>query len=431
MAEPAARQNQSSQSPADDEQQQGENITRIEPEKAEQAEAPAAPPQERISSRSRPRRRFRHTLSFFRPLLRLVLMVVLPLIAAFYGAVWWGQSMRYVTTENAYVKADVIAVSADIDGRIIDIQAKENQRVNGGQVLLRIDPRPFLIAISQAKAELKQVATEIEAKRSQYRSGLRELRAHEESVRYLEGEFQRQETLTKRGVGTGARLDEARHELEMAKRDEATAAEKNRTLLAELLGNPDIKVEEHPQYQAALAKVDRAKLDLDYTTILAPSDGIVGNIKLQPGEYIQAGDALFSLVQVDHPWIEANLKETQLTEVVIGQNVSFIVDSYPGVECHGGVASIAPATGAEFSLLPPQNASGNWVKVVQRIPVRIAVGGCSEERPLRAGMTVTVSIDTERDRSLGVMARELVAWLGLEGVVPESWLALLDEKTKT
>jgi len=432
MAESAARQGQTAQTPAGaEEQSQGENVTRIEPDKAEQAEAPAPAPQDKISRRSRPRRRFRHSLSFFRPLLRLVLMVVLPVVAAFYGAIWWGESMRYVTTENAYVKADVIAISADVDGRIIDIQAKENERVHGGQVLLRIDPRPFQIAISESEAELVRVATEIEAMRSDYRSGLREVRAREERVRYLEGEFDRQEKLTQRGVGTGARLDEARHELEMARRERATAEEKNRTLLAELLGRPDIKAEEHPRYQAALAKVDRAKLDLDYTTVLAPADGIVGNIKLQPGEYIEAGDALFSLVQVDNPWIEANLKETQLTEVVIGQKVSFVVDSYPDREWTGTVASIAPATGAEFSLLPPQNASGNWVKVVQRVPVRIGIADSEDKPQLRAGMTVTVSIDTERDRSLGVMARELVAWLGLDGVVPERWLALLDEEAKT
>jgi membrane fusion protein (multidrug efflux system) len=431
MAESAARQGATSDEaerlPADD------TVARIESEKAEAPNRPPAEPapQERSTARSRPRRRFRHTMGFFRPLLRLVLMVALPLVAAFYGAVWWGESMRYITTENAYVKADVIAISADIDGRIVEVLVKENQRVTAGQLLLRIDQRPFEIALAEASAELERVAPDIEALRASYRGGLREVRAREERVRYLDGEFDRQEKLTKRGVGTGARLDEAKHELEMARRDRDTTVEQNRRVLAELLGKADLKPEDHPRYLSAMAEVERARLNLSYTTLTAPASGIVSNIKLQAGEYIETGDALFSLVQVDDPWLEANLKETQLTDVVIGQNVAFVIDSYPDVECHGKVASIAPATGAEFSLLPPQNASGNWVKVVQRVPVRVAIGGCSEGNALRAGMTVTVSIDTERDRSMGVMARELVAWLGLAGVVPEDWLAMLDEPKKT
>jgi membrane fusion protein (multidrug efflux system) len=434
MAEQAARQGTvSAPSPGMEQRAAAENVTRIEPERGESAESrppePVQPP--KVAPRRRPRRRFVHTLVFFRPLLRLVLMVVLPLIAAFYGAIWWGESMRYVTTENAYVKADVIAISADIDGRIAEVLVKENERVRSGQVLLRIDTRPFAIALQESQAELERVATEIEAMRADYRGGLRELRARDERVRYLEGEFDRQDKLTKRGVGTGARLDEASHELEMAKRERDTMVERNRKLLAELVGKPDLKVEEHPRYLAADANVDRAKLNLSYATVTAPTGGIVGNVKLQSGEYIETGDALFSLVQVDHPWIEANLKETQLTDIVIGQKVGFVVDSYPDVQCEGRVASIAPATGAEFSLLPPQNASGNWVKVVQRVPVRLAIGECTAQMPFRAGMTVSISIDTERDRSLGVMTRELVAWLGLAGVVPESWLALLDEPAKT
>lgn len=421
MANSAARQDAAS-APSS---KTDENVTRIEPEKPETP----APATESWQTRGRSRRRFRHQLGLFRPLLRLLLMVVLPLVAAFYGAVWWGQSMRYVTTENAYVKADVIAISADVSGRVIDIDARENERVNGGQVLLRIDPRPFEIAIAEAKAELERVRTEIEAMRAEYRSGVQDVESYRERLRYLEGEFERQRKLTQRGVGTGARLDQARHEMELAKTEVETASQRNQKLLAELLGDPNIEVTEHPRFLAAQARLDRAELDFDDTNVLAPADGIVGNIKLQPGEYVEAGDALFSLVRVDEPWVEANLKETQLTHVRVGQDVSFVVDSYPDLEWHGTVASIAPATGAEFSLLPPQNASGNWVKVVQRVPVRVAIAETEDRPPLRAGMTVTVSIDTERDRSLGVMTRELVAWLGLEGIVPESWIALLDEET--
>lgn len=406
MADTAAKQNAASAPSSTTD----EKVTRIEPEKAE---APA-PAKETWTARSRPRRRFRHQLSLLRPLVRLLLMVALPLAAAIYGAVWWGQSMRYITTENAYVKADVIAISADVTGRIIDIDARENERVNGGQVLLRIDPRTFEIVIAEAKAELDRVGAEIEATRAQYRSGLREVQSHQERVRYLQGEFERQQTLNRRGVGTGARLDEARHELEMARREVVTAGERNRKLLAELLGNPEIKATAHPKYLAALAKLDRAELDFDRTNVLAPADGIVGNIKLQVGEYVEEGDALFSLVLIDRPWIEANLKETQLTHVRVGQAVTFVVDSYPDTEWRGSIASIAPATGAEFSLLPPQNASGNWVKVVQRVPVRIELASPRPELALRAGMTVQVSIDTGREHDPYALVRDAMALIGAE-----------------
>ena len=379
-----------------------------------------------VATPARSRRKLRHSLRFFRPLIRLVLMVILPVCAAVWGALVWGESMRWVTTENAYVKADVIAISADVKGRIIDIDVRENERVSGGQVLFRIDPRPFEIEIQEAKAELDRVRTEVDSMRAAYRSGNREVEQLRERVRFLDGEHKRQQTLTRRGVGTNVKLDEAQHLTEMAKRQVETVRERNQMLLAELGGNVNIKVGEHPKFLRALAALDRAELDFARTNVLAPSDGVVGNIKLQAGEYVEDGDALFSLVQVDRPWIEANLKETQLTYVKFGQAVDFTIDSYPDVSWKGRVASIAPATGAEFSLLPPQNASGNWVKVVQRIPVRIEFEPQEGLPKLRAGMTVTVEIDTERDRSAPTMARELAEWLGIEGWVPEGWYARLE-----
>ncbi len=431
MADTAARKEPAPVQAVDGSQppMQGENIARIEPETSDQmAPGDATTANDTtISVSRRSRRKFRHHLGFYRPLLRFVLMVVVPITAAVYGALWWGESMRYVTTENAYVKSNVIAISADVDGRIIAVDARENERVNGGQILLRIDPRPFEIEIAEARAELERAKAEIEALRADYRSGQRAIRSRNERVRYLQGEFDRQQKLTKRGVGTGAKLDQARHELEMSRREVDTVRERNRMLLAVLGGDPAIKVENHPKYLSALANLDRAELDFDRTNVLAPADGIVGNINLQLGEYVEKGEALFSVVQVDKSWIEANLKETQLTHVEVGQTVSFFVDSYPDIEWQGKVASIAPATGAEFSLLPPQNASGNWVKVVQRLPVRLAITEKPGNPKLRAGMTVDVSIDTERDRSLGVMVRELVAWIGLEGTIPDAWLVVFDE----
>ncbi len=421
MADPAARKSDAPVAVVDDDQDSAAEP--VAPEFAADADAPA---RSEGPTASRSRRKMRHTLRFFRPLIRLVLMVLLPLWAAFYGALIWGESMRWVTTENAYVKADVIAISTDVPGRIIDIDVRENEQVNGGQVLFRIDPRPFEIEIQEAKAELDRVRAEIESMRAAYRAGARQVDQLQERVRYLDAEHKRQQTLTRRGVGTNVKLDQAAHLSVMAKREVDTVRERNRMLLAELGGNAKIKVGDHPKFLRALAALDRAELDFDRTNVMAPADGIVSNIKLQAGEYVEEGDALFSLVQVDRPWVEANLKETQLTHVVIGQKVNFVVDSYPDVTWTGTVDSIAPATGAEFSLLPPQNASGNWVKVVQRVPVRIKLEQAEGLPRLRAGMTVAVEIDTERDRSGPTMAREVAEWLGIESLIPEAWYAKAD-----
>ena len=396
-------------------------VARIEP-KTEPEAAPA--PEAANVSEPTPRRR----PGLPRRLLRFVLLLVVPVVAVGYGAVWWGESMRWVTTENAYVRANVVAISADVAGRVIEVDVKENQKVQRGQLLFRIDPRPFEIEVENRRAELAAVRAEIESKRAEYRSELQSVREAQEKVRFLDGEVSRQRQLTQRGVGTGVKLDEVEHQLELARRAVETANGEAQTILAELGGNVNIRAEQHPKFQAKLAELDRAELDFDRTSILAPSSGVVGNVKLQLGEYVRSGTAIFSLVQTDSPWVEANLKETQLTHVRLGQKATIVADAYPDISYRTTVQSISPATGAEFSLLPPQNASGNWVKVVQRVPVRFAIEPEPDQPPLRSGMTVTVSIDTERDRSPKTMLREAVAWLGLDGVLPQPALAYLEAR---
>jgi membrane fusion protein, multidrug efflux system len=397
---------------------------RHEPEPAPAAPAPPTAPA--AANLSEPSRRRRMALP--RRLLRFVLLLVIPVVAVGYGAVWWGESMRWVVTENAYVKANVVAISADVSGRVIEVNVRENQRVERGQVLFRLDPRPFEIEVENRRAELAGVKAEIEARRAEYRSQLQAAREAQEKVRYLQGELTRQQQLTQRGYGTGVKLDEAQHQLELARRQLDTANEEARTILAMLGGDPNVRAEQHPKFQAKLAELDKAELDFDRATVLAPSAGVVGNVKLQVGEYVRSGVAVFSLVQADAPWVEANLKETQLTHVRLGQKATIVADAYPDVVYRTMVQSISPATGAEFSLLPPQNASGNWVKVVQRVPVRFTIEPDPSQPPLRAGMTVTVSIDTERDRSPRTMLREAVAWLGLDGVLPKPALAYLERR---
>jgi membrane fusion protein (multidrug efflux system) len=394
-------------------------VARIEP-KTEPEVAPTA------ANLSEPVRRRRPGLP--RRLLRFFLLLVVPIVAVGYGAVWWGESMRWVSTENAYVKANVVAISADVSGRVIEVAVKENQRVNRGQLLFRLDPRPFEIEVENRRAELAGVRAEIESKRAEYRSELQSAREEQEKVRYLEGEVARQRQLTQRGVGTGVKLDEVEHQLELSRRALETANGEAQMILAELGGNANIRAEQHPKFQAKLAELDKAELDFERASVLAPSSGVVGNVKLQLGEYVRSGTAMFSLVQTDAPWVEANLKETQLTYVRLGQKATIVADAYPDVVYRTTVQSISPATGAEFSLLPPQNASGNWVKVVQRVPVRFAIEPDPSQPPLRTGMTVTVSIDTERDRSPKTMLREAVAWLGLDSVLPKPALAYLEQR---
>ena len=418
MADPAQHDNEPKVTRLDDStRQRGEGDAQA-PTTTQAAEPAGTPPTPAAPSSGRSFRAPR--IAFGRPLLRLVLMVVLPLVAAIYGAICWGESMRYISTENAYVKANVVAISADVSGRVIEIDAVENERSNAGQVLFRLDPRTFEIAIASANAEMGAARGAIESIRAEYFGGVQQVDELRETVRFQEGEQERQLKLVQRGVGTKQKLDQARYDVELAKRELKTMQKRNNMWLAELGGNARIKAENHPKYLKAQAALDQAQYDFDRTNVLAPVDGLVGNIKLQIGEYVRAGQPVFSVIQTDAPWIEANLKETQLTDVEIGQKANITVDAYPDRQFAATVESLAPATGAEFSLLPAQNASGNWVKVVQRIPVRLKIERSPDLPTLRAGMTVTVDIDTMRDRSLGVMIGELLEWLGLDGVVPES-----------
>ena len=316
---------------------------------------------------------------------------------------------RYVTTENAYVKAEIITISANIDGQVDQVRVQANAAVEKGQILFTIDARPHRMALESATAQLASIRQKIDSLRAHYRQGERELAAAEERIRYLQKQHQRQEKLVAKGASTRVKLDETEHDLAMARQRLGVLQESNAMVLADLGGSYDLAAERHPLYLQAEADRKRAELDLAYTDILAPADGIVSNLTLEPGEYVEAGDALFALVTVHDPWIEANLKEVELTHVRIGQKAKIVVDSYPEVTWEAVVDSISPATGAEFAILPPQNATGNWVKVVQRIPVRLRLEGVREPNLLRAGMTATVSIDTGRERDTMAFIKGVVA----------------------
>ena len=337
--------------------------------------------------------------------LRTVLLVVVPVVAVLVGVYIYAESGRFVTTENAYIKSNVVAISSDVSGRVEWVGVDDNSLVRKGQILFRLDQQPFRIALDRSEAELELVRTQIEQLRADYHEAVAQVAAEAERVKFLTRQLARQETLKKRKLASEQAYDVAAHDLSLSKRQVRVLRQRVQGVRQSLGGNPDIEAEEHPRFMRARTERDQASIALADTSIEAPVDGVVSNMKLQAGEYVEEGHAVFSIIENGKVWVEANLKETQLTHILEGQSASIAVDAYPGVEWPATVDAIAPATGAEFSVLPPQNATGNWVKVVQRIPVLLDVEQAPKGHPLRAGMTVTVAIDTERERAMPASLR--------------------------
>jgi membrane fusion protein (multidrug efflux system) len=337
-------------------------------------------------------------------LARPLLLLGVPLIVAGGALYFYAQGGRHLETENAYVKAHIVAVSAEVAGRVAEVAVRDNQAVTPGQLLFRIDAAPFETALARANAQLASARTDVETLRADLRVALADSAEAEERIRFLGVQLERQQRLKERGMVREEAYDEARHNLEAARARLTGLRERAARGLASLGGSEKLPVERHPRVLEARAALDTAALELARTRIVAPTAGTVSNLKLQPGMNVTRGVAVFSLIQAGDPWIEANFKETQLAGMRVGQAARVVADAYPGVEWRARVSAIAPATGAEFALLPPQNATGNWIKVVQRVPVLFAIeqdGQPAADRPsLRAGMTVSVSIDTGRSRGL-------------------------------
>jgi len=339
-------------------------------------------------------------------LLRLLLLVVVPAVAILAALHWYAKGARYAETDNAYVKAQVIPISAEVSGRVAEVMVRDQQRVAKGAPLFAIDPAPFQLALARAEAQLSVVRTEIETLRAEYRSARTEAEEQAARIPFLERQLERQARMKEKGMSREDLHDEAQNNLETGKKRLTALRERTSRALAALDGKPDSPAERHPRYLQALAMRDTAQLDLERTRVSAPAPGVISNMKLRPGEFVEHGAAKFSLVDEGPPWIEANFKETQLTDMREGQIARFSADAYPGASWRARVTTIGAATGAEFAVLPPQNATGNWVKVVQRIPVRIAIEETGDRPPLRAGMTVSVSVDTGRERGAIDMLRD-------------------------
>ena len=356
----------------------------------ERPAAIAAAPAPEKASRS-PRRRW----------MRWGLFTLLPL-ALIAGTYWYVSGGQVMSTDDAYVEADKVGVSTDVSGIVKEIDVMDNQHVEAGQVLYRLDPRQFQIALDNAKANLAQTALTIESMKQDYRRMLSDVAAQQEQVKLDQATYDRYATLVRTSDISRANYDQARFTLELDKNKVVSLQQQAQVQLARLAGNADIPVTAHPQYLQAKAQVDEAQRQLDHTVVNAPFSGIVTNVpSIAPGKYLQASMTAFYLVATDHVWVYSNPKETELTYVRPGQPVMVTVDTYPDAEWHGTIESISPAAAQEFSLLPAQNTSGNWVKVVQRIPMRVRVDTSDKDLPpLRAGMSVEVDVDTGHARGL-------------------------------
>jgi membrane fusion protein (multidrug efflux system) len=368
---------------------------------------------------------------------------------------------RYITTENAYIKAPIISIQSQIPGRVKTVFVKDNQQVKKGQKLFKIDTAKLKLDLSEQKQNLLTIKKEIDNRKSKYNEATEEIKLAEEEIKYYllemrrakslinveiklaeekvkyhQLEFNRIKNLVNKGVGLKSKLDEEqylyqsainnlkavklnsnfeeiKHSYTSSKQKLKIINDKAKTILTTLNGDAELKFDEHPLYLKHLTKLEQISFDIEQSTIFAEQDGIIAQMNLEEGEYIDIGKVLFAIVDEKNAWLEANLKETELTNIKVNQSAVFTPDAYPNNSWNAKVESISPATGSEFSILPPQNSSGNWVKVVQRVPVKIAIGSSiineniqnNSKKDLRVGMSVSVTIDTKYKRDVPFIIR--------------------------
>lgn len=335
-----------------------------------------------------------------RSLTRPVLFALLP-VALVVGGYYYVNGGQIMSTDNAYLQADMLGLTTDVSGIVEKIDVHENEAVKAGQTLFSLRSDVFKIALDGAEAQLGVQRNQIMNLKASYEQSLAEITQAEADLPYYQSEYDRQQNLVNSGGATRSAYDEAKHNLDAGRQKVTVAKAEAAATLAQLGGNADQPVEQNPLYLQAKSNVDNAQRELDHSIVTAPFDGIVTNVNaLQVGSYLQASTQAFSLVSTSHLWIAASPKETELTYVKPGQTVDISVDTYPGVTWKGKVESISPASGSSFSLLPAQNTTGNWVKVVQRIPMRVSIEDTDGKPPLRVGMSTVVDVETGHARGL-------------------------------
>jgi membrane fusion protein (multidrug efflux system) len=363
----------------------------------EQKGAPAQPAREKLAAA--PRRRLLATMRRYR---RFLLLVVLPLVAAIGGIAFYLNGGRYVGTDDTYVGAQKVLITPDISGRIDKVVVKEGQLVHHGDVLFEIDPIPFRLAVDRAKAAVEQAKMSYSNLGANIKIFDQMADLMQQTIDLKQRDVDRKSTLQRSSYGSQLDLDNASTASLTARAELAFVLQQRSSSLTQLLGNTNLVLDDFPPYYQAQAALAQAQRDLDHTEMRAPMDGIATLVdQIQLGRFVMAGSPVFTVIDVAKPWVDSNLKESDLTHVAVGQAVEIEVDAFPDHIFKGAVGSLSPGTGSQFAILPPQNATGNFVKVVQRIPVRIYF---DENDPfvkkLKAGMSAYATIDTGHKRSL-------------------------------
>jgi membrane fusion protein, multidrug efflux system len=327
--------------------------------------------------------------------LRRPFMLALPVLFAVLGGAYYLAEEPYVSTDDAFVRAAKITINARVSGHAVEIAVRDNQHVQQGQVLFRIDPEPYQIAVDLAEARLGSARIQIDSLKATYRQQQADLQSAKDTAAFDEREFNRKKALVASDFTPRAVYDQTETTLKVARQHVASIEQQIANTVAVLNGDPDIEIDRHPTVRAAKAQLDRARLDLSYATVTAPDDGTVARVDdLQVGNFVNAGAAVFSLLSSRRTWIEANFRETALTHMRPGQEATIKVDAYPDHKFRAHVVSMSPGTGSDFAVLPPENATGNWVKVVQRLPVRLELDTLDPDWPLFSGISVIATVDT-------------------------------------
>jgi membrane fusion protein (multidrug efflux system) len=327
--------------------------------------------------------------------LRRPLLLAVPIALAAFGIAWYLAEEPYVSTNDAFVRAAKVTLNARVSGQAVEVAVHDNERVQQGQVLFRIDPEPYQIAVDQAEARLLSARLQIDGLKATYRQQQAELQSAKDTAAFDEREYERKKALVASDFTPREVYDQTETNLKVARQRIASIEQQISNTIVALNGDPDIEINRHPTVRAAKAQLDRARLDLSYATVAAPDDGVVARVDdLQVGNFVNPGAAVFSLLSSRRIWVEANFRETGLTHMRPGQEATISVDAYPDRPFRAHIVSMSPGTGSDFSVLPPENATGNWVKVVQRLPVRLEFDDIDPDRPLFSGISVTARVDT-------------------------------------
>ncbi len=327
---------------------------------------------------------------------RNLLMAALPVLLLAGAGVWWLGSGGSQSTDNAYLYQGRLSVASSVGGRVVKLGITENQPVAAGDLLFQVDPEPYQIALRKAEVALETARLDVRRLKAAFAEAQAQAKLAHDTLAYQETTLTRQEALTKKGVASDTTLDDARHEEQVAQQTAVAADMAVEAALAALGGDASGEIDDHPEVKAAAVARDAAAWDLRQTSVYAPADGLVYKAAaFRLGQMVSAGTTLFTLIETGDTWVEANFKETQLAGIRPGQPVEVELDAAPGVKLAGHVEAIGAGTGSEFSLLPAQNATGNWVKVEQRVPVRIRLDWPDKAPVLAVGLSADVTVDTK------------------------------------